>query len=265
MQSPRPAPTKARECSRGERLAKIRQLQQQEIEKQLIAKTLKKSVSFHDSKPIGYQRPSYNTPTYWRDSARGWITETEQQQDHAEFEVRRKRGLRSVGTKAKPALRHSRPPPGKTKQFAKPMSTEAARDDRLTPQSKALLQIITARTGQGRSTDTTKTTLGAIMSRHARSIQRYIQELIKFGYIRTQTIKSRRTGYYIGLRIWIMDKVLPFYKETSEHYDPTLWHRFARNDGMSEETKESLTNNKNIIKRLLGADKPPWFDELAYK
>ncbi|WP_425398985.1 hypothetical protein [Aeoliella sp.] len=103
------------------------------------------------------------------------------------------------------------------------MATQAARDDRLTPQSKSLLQVLVARTGKGCSTDTTKNTLGAIMNRCPRSIQRYVQELVKFGYIRTQTIKSRRTGFFIGLRVWIMDCVLPFWKQGDEKYDAAKW------------------------------------------
>ena len=144
------------------------------------------------------------------------------------------------------------------------MSTQAARDDRLTPQSKALLQVLVARTGKGRSTDTSKTTLGIIMNRCPRSIQRYLQELIKFGYIRTQTRKSKRTGFYIGLRVWLMNSVLPFFTQKDRRYEPDQWFDLFGSHRNSEGTIKSHINNKKIILNTLGAQKPPWFAEFAY-
>ena len=144
------------------------------------------------------------------------------------------------------------------------MSTQAARDDRLTPQSKSLLQVIVAQTGRGRYTDVTKTTLGVIMNRCPRSIQRYIQELVKFGYIRTQIRKSKRTGFYIGLRIWIMNSVLPFFARENSKYDPDIWPEFLKGRRNREETKESHTNNKQMILNTISAQKPPWFTEFVF-
>ena len=158
-------------------------------------------------KPSSYCPPAFNTPQYWQDCAKGWISDEQQRRDQADFELRRRRALDSKHRQAPTPHRHERPAPRQSKQFSKCMSTQAARDDRLTPQSKALLQVLVARTGRGRFTDTTKTTLGITMSRCPRSIQRYLQELIQFGYIRTQTRKSRRTGFFIGLRVWIMNSV----------------------------------------------------------
>ncbi len=239
--------------------------QAQALQEQLFAKTKLRSEINQSDKPSFYERPAFNTPEYWRDSCRGWISEDEQRNDHADLETRRRRALDSKQNKARPPERHSRSAPRSTKQFAKAMSTEAARDDRLTPQSKALLQVIVARTGKGHSTDTTKTTLGIILNRCPRSVQRYVQELIKFGYIRTQTIKSRRTGFFVGIRIWIMNSVLPFFAKKTDAYNPEEWLDLARNRRDSEETKESLTNNKDILRSVLSPNKPPWLSNLAYR
>ena len=214
--------------------------------------------------PIGYVRPAYNSPQYWRDCTSGWISEAQQLQDHADFETRRKRAVDSKHHQAASPHRHLRTGPRETKQFSKPMSTKAARDDRLTPQAKALLQVLVARTGRGRSTDTTKTTLGIIMNRCPRSIQRYVQDLVKFGYIRTQIRKSRRTGFYIGLRIWIMNSVLPFFAQKNTSYDPEKWLNLFESRRNQEETKESLTNNKNTIINTFREKKPPWFAEYTF-
>jgi len=197
--------------------------QRRAVQKELFEKTEAKVRATGKRKPFSYERPAYNTPQYWRDCARGWITDEEQRQDHADFETRRRRALDSKHNQAAPPHRHERAAPRCTKQFSKSMSTQAARDDRLTPQSKALLQVLVARTGRGHFTDTTKTTLGIIMNRCPRSIQRYVQELAKFGYLRTQVRKSRRTGFFIGLRVWIMDSVLPFFAQKNGNYAPEKW------------------------------------------
>lgn len=215
-------------------------------------------------KPTSYRPPQFNTPEYWRDCARGWISDEQQLQDQADYETRRRRALDSKHSRTPVPHRHLRPAPRETKQFSKCMSTQAARDDRLTPQSKALLQLIVARTGRGRYTDTTKTTLGVIMSRCPRSIQRYLQELIQFGYIRTQTRKSRRSGFFIGLRIWIMNSVLPFFSKRSEAYSPELWLDLVRDGRNCEETKLSLTEDKDRFISAFREKKPPWFAEFAY-
>lgn len=108
--------------------------------------------------------------------------------------------------------RWSRQAPNSSRQYANPMSTEAARDDRLTPQAKSLLQVIRARCGKKGWTESTKTTLARVMSRSARSIQRYIGELVRFGYIRTSIRKGPR-GLYTGMVIEICGKVLPYWTD----------------------------------------------------
>lgn len=234
------------------------QAQSKAIEQQLFLEARKRQIERDKQKrPIDYKRPAFNTPQYWRDSARGWISEDQQCQNQVDFQTRRKRALDSKHNKASSPHRHQRMAPRPTKQFSKPMSTQAARDDRLTPQAKALLQVIVARTGKGRYTDTTKTTLGIIMNRWPRSIQRYVQELIKFGYIRTQTRKSKKTGFFIGLRIWIMNRVLPFFAQKNSSDDADQGLDLPGTPRNREETKMSLTNHINIFKR----EKPAWLTE----
>ncbi len=245
---------------------RIRQeeVQRRAIQQKLFDETQARFRAAEKRKPISYERPAYKTPQYWQDCACGWITDEEQRQDHADFETRRRRALDSKHDKASPPHRHDRAAPRSSKQFSKSMSTQAARDDRLTPQSKALLQVLVARTGRGRFTDTTKTTLGIIMNRCPRSIQRYVQELIQFGYIRTQVRKSRRTGFFVGLRVWVMDSVLPFFAQKNINYAPEKWLDLFSNRRNREETIESLTNNKDIILNAFRGKKPPWFAEFTF-
>lgn len=217
-------------------------------------------------RPSDYQKPAYNTPEYYRDWNLGLISDEEARQDSTSYELRRKRAKDFYNEKALAPHRHSRPPPVESRQWCRPMATTAARDDRLTPQAKALLQVITARVGKGRVTDTTKTTLADIMNRCPRSIQRYIAELIKFDYIRTQWQKSRKTGFYIGLRIWIMNRALPYFtNDAKNRYDAG---NYARNwlemAGNSEETELSLTNINIKLSNIFSQKEPTWFKKLAY-
>jgi hypothetical protein len=92
------------------------------------------------------------------------------------------------------------------------MATTAARDDRLTPNAKALLQVLRARAGKGASTPTTKFTLAAVMSRSARTIARYLRDLERFGYVSTEIRRNSR-GLHLGLVVTLCEKVLPFFEE----------------------------------------------------
>ncbi|MFY0736546.1 helix-turn-helix domain-containing protein [Aurantimonas sp. NFXS3] len=115
--------------------------------------------------------------------------------------------------KPTPRPRHDRPEPRGSRQYADTMSTTAARDDRLTPNAKALLQVIRARCGKGRETPTCKSTLASIMSRSRRTIARYLRDLERFGYINTE-IRCTGRGLHTGLIITITDAVLAFFAET---------------------------------------------------
>ena len=217
------------------------------------------------TRPHPYQKPPYNTPEYWQDVLKGWITEAETEEDERQFQIRRQRAKDSKYNVTPAPTRHDRPAPQKTKQFCKPISTEAARDDRLTPQAKALLQVLAARTGKGHVTDSCKVTLGKIMNRSARSIQRYIQELIKFDYIQTQILKHRLSGMYRGLRIWITNKVLPYFAQGNPKFCPVKWRDFYEKRLKSDRTEMSPTKFISINKDIKSDEKPPWSDRFAFR
>jgi hypothetical protein len=207
--------------------------------------------------------PQYNSPEYWQAVASGAISWEQAEFDQCTSAKKRKRAQDSKENVAPLPSRHLRPAPLKTKQYSQKMSTQAARDDRLTPQSKALLQIIIARAGKnGRVTDTTKFTLGKMLSRSPRSIQRYLCELVKFGYLRTQIVKSQRTGLYIALRIWIMNSCLPYYARKNHYYEPSNWPEGLnnyQNRRNPEKTKLSPINDSSSIIRIVSEKKPPWY------
>ena len=171
----------------------------------------------------GRPHPSFAAKAeIWRDFREGRISMAEAQRRSAQIgvltETRVKQAVRMHGAPGKPRPpvarpRQDRPEPNESRQYANPMATTAARDDRLTPQAKALLQVLRARSGKGRETAVTKATLGAVLSRSTRSITRYLRDLERCGYILTR-IRATGRGLHLGLVVTMTEKVLPFFAET---------------------------------------------------
>ena len=157
----------------------------------------------------------------WREFREGRISMSEAQRRSAKIgalseEPRQPiRLMHGAPDKPRPPVarpREDRSEPNDSRQYTNPMATTAARDDRLTPQAKALLQIIRARAGKGTQTTTTKGTLAAILNRSTRSITRYLRDLERCGYLQTR-IRADTRGFHLGLALTITEKVLPFFSE----------------------------------------------------
>lgn len=219
-------------------------------------------------KPHNFIKPTYGTPQYWRCYADGWIDDSEAQTDQALFEARSKRAKAArFGLPAPYPKRWDEKEPKQTRQYANPMSTEYARDKRLVPQAKALLAVIRARCGKGTQTQTTKFTLADMMGRSTRSIQRYIKDLKKFGYIDVKTRTDRR-GWYTGLVIKLTQKVLPYWSDfeqlaadLAEKVGYTWHQQRLFDEDLQEETKtpsKNLFKNISLYKQLKnGSSAPP--------
>ena len=157
----------------------------------------------------------------WKAWGEGKISDEEAQRQADLLDARSGRqpakpvGLARDPSKPRPPVsrpRALRPAPLESRQYANPVATTAARDDRLTPQAKALLQILRARAGKGTETSTTKGTLAATIARSTRSVCRYLRDLERWGYIETRTRMDHR-GYHLGLVITITEKVMPFFHD----------------------------------------------------
>lgn len=150
----------------------------------------------------------------WRDHAAGLISRAEASRRSAGIGAPQPLVTQGMERRAPAAHRprHARPSPAESRQYAQSMATTAARDDRLTPNAKAFLQVLRARCGKGRETSITKGTAGAIMARSARTIRRYLVDLVRHGYIELETRRNAR-GLHLGLTVRITEKVLPFFEE----------------------------------------------------
>lgn len=168
----------------------------------------------------GEPAPAPTSPTFearaaiWRDQANGLISIAEAQRRSAAIGAAPARKAQpAIGRAPTPRPRHTRPAPNASRQYAPPLATTAARDDRLTPQAKALLQVIRARCGKGTQTTTTKGTLAAVLSRSTRSIARYLRDLEAYGYVSTSIRRTGR-GFHVGLVVTVLEAALPFWSET---------------------------------------------------
>lgn len=161
--------------------------------------------------PTGPDHPDFLARrAIWRDQAAGLISFAEA--TRRSENVGREQTAR-VERQAAPARpRHTRPAPNESRQYAGDMATTAARDDRLTPNAKAFLQVLRARCGKGHETTITKGTAGNIMARSTRTIRRYLVDLVRFGYVQI-AIRRNGRGMHLGLVVTITEKVRPFYEE----------------------------------------------------
>lgn len=194
----------------------------------------------------GFPKPRFGSPAYQQYLQKGYISKEEAEADALMQQIRAERARKAMPINARALtsnraiasaqsaitartnipLRWAKEAPIPSDQYAPNMATSAARDDRLTPNAKALLQIIHARCARAGETETTKATLANIMNRSVRSIQRYLADLVQFGYLNAR-IKRNHRGLYIGLILSVTKRTKPFYaslKRTAKLIGQTIEH-----------------------------------------
>ncbi|NBU58297.1 MAG: hypothetical protein EBS23_00675 [Betaproteobacteria bacterium] len=145
-----------------------------------------------------------------------------------------------TGMTAMPS-RWQRTAPRASIQYAGAMTTEAARDPRLARGAVSLLLVLRARAGNGRRTDTTKTTLGHCLRVSTRTIGRWLQDLVRFGYVAARP-RCGADGLYTGLILELAEKVLPCFRQLT-WLSNWIAHNEAATGGIPDRTKVSDTNH----------------------
>lgn len=187
-------------------------------------------------KPQSWQKPAIGTPEYAEAMSSGWISWEEAQIDEQARSVKRDRAMTSTWQR-KRTPRHERPQPTKNGQFSQKMTTEAARSQRITPNAKALLQIINAYCGKKGYWFVTKTFIANCMGVHPRTVQRYLADLTAEGFLTIDIDQSTYHGMVKGLVIRLAQKVFPRW----------LHKWWAENIGNLDRTKMSLNNPQKGI------------------
>lgn len=134
----------------------------------------------------------------------------------AEHELARRQNLYhrlETGASAGP-VRWQRSEPRPSLQYAGAMTTEAARDPRLTRGAVSLLLVLRARAGGTMRTETTKTTLAHVLRTSTRTIGRWLRDLVRFGYV-TARPRMSAARFYTGLILELAEKVLPCFRHNA--------------------------------------------------
>src|SRR5215208_6190299 len=115
----------------------------------------------------------------------------------------------------KPLARQNRPAPAPSRQFLRAMSTQVARDRRLSPSATGLAVLLVAVAGKGGHVDLTRGYLAARLGVSERTVARLLAQLRALGYIVTrQTIGAY--GETTGLRVALLDPLLPYWEGVTE-------------------------------------------------
>ena len=92
--------------------------------------------------------------------------------------------------------RQNRPAPPPSRQFVRAMSTQVARDRRLSPRAAGLAVLLVAVAGKGSHVDLTRGYLAARLGVSERTVARLLAQLRSLGYIATrQTIGALRRDH----------------------------------------------------------------------
>jgi len=139
-----------------------------------------------------------------------------------------------------PKLRQNRPAPAPSRQFLRAMSTQVARDRRLSPSATCLVVLLVAVAGKGSHVDLTRGYLSARLGVSERTVARLLAQLRALGYIATrQTIGAY--GETTGLRVALLDPLLPYWEADQPP---------AEQEGVTELSRLQKPFNKEESKRL---------------
>lgn len=128
---------------------------------------------------------------------------------------------RSILGQAKPIARQLRPAPRLSRQYARELSTQVARDRRLSPRCAGLAAVLVAQAGKGTLANISRRYLAMVLQVSTRTVARLLAELRAFGYIAT-THRLGTLGQTIGLRIELLDPLLPYFDRAVTELSPLV-------------------------------------------
>ena len=106
--------------------------------------------------------------------------------------------------------------------------------------------------GRGDVVDTTKISLSKALNRSMRTIQKYISELHLFEYI-NRKVRISKIGWNKGLKIFILNPLRPFFKQSVDLVDQILmtenYRDVIQRFDFIGETETSHYNTNFIINR----------------
>src|SRR3954453_6905716 len=138
--------------------------------------------------------------------------------------------------------RQGPPAPAPSRQFLRSMSTQVARDRRLSPSATCLVVLLVALAGKSSHLDLTRGYLSARLGVSERTVARLLAQLRALGYVATrQTIGAY--GETTGLRVARLAPLLPYW----EGDQPP-----AEQEGVTELSGLQGSLHNQDLKRLAG-------------
>jgi hypothetical protein len=163
--------------------------------------------------------------------------------------ARRERSLKHCHMPAEPKPRH--PSPRDTGAYVPEMSARIEEDRNLTDGARHCGRMVTkyiyAKNRDGREAPITVTYLMEALDRCRRTVQRYLRQLEREGYIEVRVIPSEQTRMCVGLLIRVLDPLLPRHRRNK-------WPAKAINSGAPQKSQNySQGFKKKPIRRALWA------------
>ena len=156
--------------------------------------------------------------------------------------VRRERSLQTCHRPAREKLRH--PSPRDTGAYVPETAARIENDLNLTDGARRcarkLAEYVYRRNREGREAEITVTYLSKALGRCRRTVQRYLRQLEREGYIDVHVVPSERTRMCLGLLIRVLNPLVPRHRR----------HKWPEKAGKPDATQESHNNSPRLSLRL---------------
>ncbi len=159
---------------------------------------------------------------------------------------------------SRPIARQLRPPPRPSRQFARELSTQVARDRRLSPRCAALAAVLVAQAGKGTLASISRRYLAMVLQVSTRTVARLLAELRAYGYIAT-THRLGTLGQTIGLRVELLDPLLPYFDRAVTELSPLVIpkiHKVSEKPALTHAWEDALALGQGLQQVPFGPASP---------
>jgi hypothetical protein len=154
--------------------------------------------------------------------------------------ARSERSLRHCHLPAEPS-KPRYPAPRDTGEYVPEMSARVDNDRNLTDGARRcarkIAEYVYLRNREGRQAEITVSYLVKALGRCRRSVQRYLRQLEREGYIDVHVVPSERTRMCFGLLVRLLDPLLPRHRR----------HKWPERRGKQDATRESQIDSQGYI------------------
>ena len=159
---------------------------------------------------------------------------------------------------SRPIARQLRPVPRSSRQYARELSTQVARDRRLSPRCAALATVLVAQAGKGTLASISRRYLAMVLQVSTRTVARLLAELRAYGYIAT-THRLGSLGQTIGLRVELLDPLLPYFDRAVTELSPLVIpkiHKVSEKPALTHAWENAPALDQGLQQVLFGPESP---------